>query len=95
MIRILIILVITGVYLASIRAADTGATIPGYFQLLFNRKDMSGCKGVITDPLKRAEMLTDELSRMQKVADKGMHTLGNQSNDWPSGGCVQTVRSRQ
>ena len=43
------------------------------FVPLFNAKDLSGWKGLVANPLKRANMTEAELSEAQKEADAAMH----------------------
>jgi HEAT repeat protein len=40
---------------------------------LFNRRDLSGWKGLVGDPAKRAMMMPAELEKAQKLADESMH----------------------
>ena len=51
-------------------AADN--TPPGGFVPLFNGKDLSGWKGLVEDPPKRAKMTTVELTKAQAAADELM-----------------------
>jgi hypothetical protein len=51
-------------------AADN--TPPAGFQALFNGKDLSGWKGLVADPPKRAAMPADELAKAQVAADQKM-----------------------
>jgi len=52
------------------RAADN--TPPEGFKALFNGKDLSGWKGLVADPKKRAEMSKEELAKAQAEADQVM-----------------------
>lgn len=45
---------------------------PGYVSM-FNGKDLSGWKGLVGNPIKRAKMSASELAEKQKEADKKMH----------------------
>ena len=45
---------------------------PKGFTALFNGKDLTGWKGLVADPPKRAKMSADELAAKQKVADEKM-----------------------
>ncbi len=45
---------------------------PEGFEALFNGKDLSGWKGLVGNPKKRAQMSEEELARAQKGADKRM-----------------------
>lgn len=45
-------------------------TPPEGFQLLFNGKDLAGWKGLVENPLARAEMSPEELAEKQKQADE-------------------------
>lgn len=40
---------------------------------LFNGKDLSGWKGLVGDPVKRAKMTSDELRKAQVLTDESMH----------------------
>lgn len=51
-------------------AADN--TPPEGFTALFNGKDLSGWKGLVADPPRRAAMSADELAKEQAVADQSM-----------------------
>ncbi|MCA9410525.1 MAG: DUF1080 domain-containing protein [Candidatus Omnitrophica bacterium] len=54
-------------------AADTpDNTPPDGFVALFNGKDLTGWKGLVEDPEKRAEMSKEELAEAQKKADERM-----------------------
>lgn len=52
-------------------AADN--TPPEGFTALFNGKDLTGWKGLVADPEKRAQMKPEELAAAQKVADAKMN----------------------
>jgi hypothetical protein len=52
-------------------AADN--TPPEGFKALFNGKDLSGWKGLVADPPKRAKMSAEELAEAQKKADERMN----------------------
>jgi hypothetical protein len=43
------------------------------FVPLFNGTDLSGWKGLVGDPVKRAKMTSEELGKAQNLADEGMH----------------------
>ena len=43
------------------------------FVPLFNRRDLSGWKGLVGDPVKRAKMMPEELEKAQALADESMH----------------------
>jgi hypothetical protein len=45
---------------------------PPDFVALFNGKDLSGWKGLVENPVKRARMSKDELAAAQQAADKSM-----------------------
>ncbi|HOT51573.1 MAG TPA: DUF1080 domain-containing protein, partial [Candidatus Hydrogenedentes bacterium] len=45
---------------------------PEGFVPLFNGKDLTGWKGLVADPEKRAKMSPDELAAAQKAADEKM-----------------------
>src|SRR5690349_12745226 len=47
-------------------------TPPEGFVALFNGKDLTGWKGLVDDPVKRAAMSVDELAKAQEKADKSM-----------------------
>jgi hypothetical protein len=47
-------------------------TPPEGFVALFNGKDLTGWKGLVADPKKRAEMSPQELAAAQEAADKDM-----------------------
>ena len=51
-------------------AADN--TPPEGFVALFNGQDLTGWKGLVADPRKRAEMTPDQLANAQKKADESM-----------------------
>src|SRR5690606_22409968 len=51
-------------------AADN--TPPQGFTALFNGKDLTGWKGLVADPPKRAAMSPEELAKAQAEADKVM-----------------------
>ncbi|EAQ79100.1 family 16 glycoside hydrolase [Blastopirellula marina] len=55
-------------------AADAGADVkpPDGFQKLFNGKDLSGWKGLVASPPKRAEMSAEALAAEQEKADASM-----------------------
>ena len=54
-------------------AAAADNTPPPGFVALFNGKDLSGWKGLVADPPKRAKMSADELAADQKKADESAH----------------------
>lgn len=43
------------------------------FLSLFNRRDLSGWKGLVGDPVKRSKMTPEELEKAQALADESMH----------------------
>lgn len=43
------------------------------FVPLFNGRDLTGWKGLVGDPVKRSQMLPDELAKEQTIADSLMH----------------------
>jgi hypothetical protein len=47
-------------------------TPPDGFVALFNGKDLTGWKGLVADPKKRAEMTPDQLAEAQQAADEQM-----------------------
>ena len=47
-------------------------TAPEQFKALFNGRDLSGWKGLVENPAKRAKMSPEELEKAQKSADKNM-----------------------
>ncbi|OHB67256.1 MAG: hypothetical protein A2V70_07755 [Planctomycetes bacterium RBG_13_63_9] len=51
-------------------AADN--TPPEGFVALFNGKDLTGWKGLVDDPVRRAKMSPDELAKAQRRADEDM-----------------------
>ncbi|RJP31171.1 MAG: hypothetical protein C4527_08415 [Candidatus Omnitrophota bacterium] len=51
---------------APVRVEGKDNTPPQGFIALFNGKDLSGWKGLVADPLKRANMTKDELAAAQK-----------------------------
>ncbi len=55
---------------SSVHAADN--TPPEGFLALFNGKDLTGWKGLVADPKKRAQMTPDELAAAQEKADQSM-----------------------
>jgi 3-keto-disaccharide hydrolase len=55
---------------ASASAADN--TPPEGFVALFNGRDLSGWKGLVASPPKRAQMTSDELAKAQQTADESM-----------------------
>lgn len=56
-----------------VRAAESTAPKPPEgFTALFNGKDLTGWKGLVGDPEKRAKMTPDELAAEQKKADESM-----------------------
>lgn len=60
---------------ASIGFAQEKSTAPNPpkgFTALFNGKDLSGWKGLVANPKKRAAMSAEELAAAQKIADKDM-----------------------
>lgn len=69
MFKILFANAFIGIGLAFITSANCIAGPPPGFEALFNGKDLSGWQGLAADPPSRAELSSDELSRLQKVAD--------------------------
>jgi len=64
---------IAAVVLISVSAAVAADnTPPAGFVALFNGKDLSGWKGLVATPPKRAKMSADELAEAQKKADDDM-----------------------
>lgn len=65
-------------YLAEARALEPmvsqllGEKLPKGFVKLFNDTDLTGWKGLVEDPIKRAKMTPEELAAKQKVADEEM-----------------------
>ncbi len=55
---------------SEVSAADN--TPPEGFTLLFNGKDLTGWKGLVADPPKRAQMSPDDLAQAQAKADADM-----------------------
>jgi hypothetical protein len=53
---------------------------PEGFVALFNGRDLSGWKGLVADPPKRAKMSADELAAEQKKADESMRAHWNVEN---------------
>ena len=45
---------------------------PAGFTALFNGRDLTGWKGLVADPVKRAKMSPDELAKAQTIADESM-----------------------
>jgi HEAT repeat protein len=43
------------------------------FVPLFNRRDLTGWKGLVGDPVKRAKMTPEEMAKAQALADESMH----------------------
>src|SRR5262245_42811377 len=54
-----------------VRAADN--TPPEGFMALFNGKDLTGWKGLVENPPRRAMMTPEELAAAQKAADEKAH----------------------
>jgi hypothetical protein len=50
---------------------------PKGFTALFNGKDLTGWKGLVADPVKRAKMTPQELAQAQKEADEKMRAHWN------------------
>ncbi len=57
-----------GIVLAAARAADN--VPPDGFVALFNGKDLTGWRGLVEDPVKRAKMTPEELAAKQQKADE-------------------------
>ena len=68
--RLLLLAACCQLSLGFARAADN--TPPAGFTALFNGKDLSGWKGLVADPPKRAKMSADELAKAQVAADEKM-----------------------
>jgi hypothetical protein len=60
----------TAIFASPVGAADN--TPPAGFTALFNGKDLSGWKGLVADPKKRAAMSPAELADAQKNEDESM-----------------------
>ncbi|MEO6182239.1 MAG: DUF1080 domain-containing protein [Verrucomicrobiota bacterium] len=45
---------------------------PAGFTALFNGRDLTGWKGLVADPVKRAKMAPEELAKAQTIADESM-----------------------
>jgi hypothetical protein len=57
----------------NIRIKDLGLNVPPEgFSALFNGRDLSGWKGLVANPAKRAMMTPDELAKAQAAADETM-----------------------
>lgn len=65
------IAVLVGISLPQPAVAEDN-TPPDGFSALFNGKDLTGWKGLVADPPKRAKMTADELTAAQAKADEGM-----------------------
>lgn len=59
-------------YLTNASFAETQNEPPAGFVALFNGQDLSGWKGLVADPPKRAKMSESELAEAQKKADDAM-----------------------
>lgn len=57
------------------------AKAPAGFTALFNGKDLTGWKGLVADPEKRAKMTPEELAEAQKVADEKMRAHWHAEKD--------------
>lgn len=53
-------------------AGEKGAACPPGFTPLFNGKDLTGWKGLVADPIKRAKMTPEQLKAAQAKADDSM-----------------------
>lgn len=71
-IRLAAITSIAVAFLVNSSFAETQSEPPEGFVALFNGKDLSGWKGLVADPPKRAKMSESELSEAQKKADDQM-----------------------
>ncbi len=58
----------------NIRLKEIAASVPGSagFTPLFNGKDLTGWKGLVADPIKRAKMTPEQLAAAQAKADESM-----------------------
>ena len=66
-------LMLTGVFVAPTFGEERpDNTPPEGFVALFNGKDLTGWKGLVENPEKRAEMSEEELAAKQKIADERM-----------------------
>jgi hypothetical protein len=54
-------------------ASATAAAPPTGFVSLFNGEDLTGWKGLVADPIKRAQMSAEDLAAAQRAADERMH----------------------
>ncbi len=70
--RILLVLSALLFLPVTVLAADNAPKPPEGFTALFNGKDLSGWKGLVEDPEKRAKMAPDELKAAQAKADERM-----------------------
>lgn len=59
-------------FAASLIASQAAAAPPEGFVSLFNGRDLTGWKGLVDDPVKRAKMSPDELAAAQRTADERM-----------------------
>ena len=62
------------VWFRNIRVKEIAASVPGPvgFTPLFNGKDLTGWKGLVADPIKRAKMTPEQLAEAQAKADENM-----------------------
>lgn len=65
-------IVVLAYFLAAASASAADNTPPAGFVALFNGQDLSGWKGLVADPPKRAKMSAEELANAQQAADKDM-----------------------
>ena len=56
----------------TVKTAAADNQPPAGFAALFNGRDLTGWKGLVADPPKRAKMSPDELAAEQKKADESM-----------------------
>jgi hypothetical protein len=70
--RFIAVALIALTYLADASLAETQNVPPEGFVALFNGKDLSGWKGLVADPPKRAKMSESELAEAQQKADELM-----------------------
>jgi Domain of Unknown Function (DUF1080) len=74
MCRSLILICLVALCASAGRAAETPDNQPpAGFQALFNGKDLTGWKGLVADPPRRARMSVAELAEAQAQVDRQMH----------------------
>jgi hypothetical protein len=71
--RILLVVCSLGLIAPTASAIAADNTPPEGFTALFNGKDLTGWKGLVADPPKRAKMSAEELAKEQAKADKSMN----------------------